>query len=131
MSKPYRLDVNYTRFYTHSTQTLCFYRRGYRLGGGQVANLQYSCPTLSIFVCFTVFDNEKDKLSLDTEKELVGGWVQLLPCPRHPDWQMLVNEEGKLYTAYPYNQEASDICCKDIVGHAVLLKGAAIGSKKT
>ena len=72
----------------------------------------------------TVFENEEDKPSLDTAKELVGGWVQLLPCPRHPDWQMLVNEEGKLH-GLPYNQEASDICSKDIVGHAVLLKGAA------
>ena len=105
--------------------------------------LQYFWPTLSILVCsslsyllfswltcgilllmITVFENEEDKPSVDTAKELVGGWVQLLPCPRHPDWQMLVNEEGKLH-GLPYNQEASDICSKDIVGHAVLLKGAA------
>jgi hypothetical protein len=72
----------------------------------------------------TVFENAADKPSVDTAKELVGGWVQLIPCPRNPDWQMLVNEEGKLH-GLPYNQEASDICSKDIVGHAVLLKGDA------
>ena len=79
---------------------------------------------LSIVFVITVFEHEQDKPSLDAVKEIVGGWVQLLPCPRHPDWQMLVNEEGKLQ-GLPYNQEASDICSKDIVGHAVLLKGAA------
>ena len=79
---------------------------------------------LSIVFVITVFEHEQDKPSLDAVKEIVGGWVQLIKCPRNPDWQMLVNEEGNLH-GLPYNEEASEICSRDIVGHAVLLKGNA------
>jgi hypothetical protein len=79
---------------------------------------------LSIVFVITVFEHEQDKPSLEAVKELVGGWVQLIRCPRNPDWQMLVNEEGNLH-GLPYNEEASEICSRDIAGHAVLLKGNA------
>ena len=79
---------------------------------------------LSIVFVITVFEHEKDKPDLEAVKELVGGWVQLIRCPRNPDWQLLVNEEGSLH-GLPYNEEASEISSRDIVGHAVLLKGDA------
>jgi len=79
---------------------------------------------LSIVFVITVFEHEKDKPDLEAVKELVGGWVQLIRCPRNPDWQLLVNEEGSLH-GLPYNEEASEIGSRDIVGHAVLLKGDA------
>lgn len=72
----------------------------------------------------TVFESANDRPSLTTMKALVGGWFRLVGCSNHPDWQIFVNDEGQLF-GLPFNEAASNICGSEVLGHAVLLKGAA------
>jgi len=72
----------------------------------------------------TFFKNGEKKPSLETLQDLVDGYVELIHIPNKPDWQMLVNEDGRM-KQLPYNEEASELCGRPIVGHAVILKGDA------
>lgn len=72
----------------------------------------------------TFFENGEKKPSLKTVQDLVDGYVELINIPNKPDWQMLVNEDGRM-KQLPYNEEASALCGRPIVGHAVILKGDA------
>ena len=72
----------------------------------------------------TFFEHDEDKPTLKVVQGLVGGYAELIPLPHKPDWQMVVNEDGRM-KQLPYNSEASEICGRDIVGHAVILKGDA------
>lgn len=72
----------------------------------------------------TFFENGEKKPSLKTVQDLVDGYVELINIPNKPDWQMLVNEDGRM-KQLPYNEEASELCGRPVVGHAVILKGDA------
>ena len=72
----------------------------------------------------TFFEHGEKKPSLKTVQDLVDGYVELINIPNKPDWQMLVNEDGRM-KQLPYNEEASELCGRQIVGHAVILKGDA------
>ena len=72
----------------------------------------------------TFFENGEKKPSLKTVQDLVDGYVELINIPNKPDWQMLVNEDGRM-KQLPYNEEASKLCGRPVVGHAVILKGDA------
>ena len=48
----------------------------------------------------------------------------MVNSPEHPDWQVLVNEEG-LLRGLPFNEEATKLCGTGIVGEAIILKGEA------
>ena len=72
----------------------------------------------------TFFENGEKKPSLKTVQDLVDGYVELINIPNKPDWQMLVNEDGRM-KQLPYNEKASELCGRPIVGHAVILKGDA------
>ena len=72
----------------------------------------------------TFFENGEKKPSLKTVQDLVDGYVELINIPNKPDWQMLVNEDGRM-KQLPYNKEASELCGRPVVGHAVILKGDA------
>ena len=67
---------------------------------------------------------EDKKPTLEEAQKIVGGLVEMVHCPKQPDWQILVNEEG-LLRDLPYNQEATELCGTGIVGHAIILKGDA------
>ena len=72
----------------------------------------------------TFFENGEKKPSLKTVQDLVDGYVELINIPNKPDWQMLVNEDGRM-KQLPYNEKASKLCGRPVVGHAVILKGDA------
>jgi len=72
----------------------------------------------------TFFENGEKKPSLKTVQDLVDGYVELINIPNKPDWQMLVNEDGRM-KQLPYNEKASELCGRPVVGHAVILKGDA------
>jgi hypothetical protein len=62
--------------------------------------------------------------TLQEAQEIVGGLVEMVYSPEHPEWQVLVNEEG-LLEGLPFNHEATQICGTGIVGPAIVLKGQA------
>jgi len=72
----------------------------------------------------TFFEHDEDKPTLKVVQGLVGGYAELIPLLHKPEWQMVVNEDGRM-KQLPYNEEASEICGRPIVGHAVILKGDA------
>ena len=72
----------------------------------------------------TFFENGEKKPSLKTVQDLVDGYVELINIPNKPDWQMLVNEDGRM-KQLPYHETASELCGRPVVGHAVILKGDA------
>lgn len=72
----------------------------------------------------TFFEHGEKKPSLKTVQDLVDGYVELINIPNKPDWQMLVNEDGRM-KQLPYNEKASELCGRPVVGHAVILKGDA------
>lgn len=58
--------------------------------------------------------------TLKEAQNLVGGLVELVTLSNGD--QMLVDEEG-LLKEKPYNNEASDLAQRTIVGHAIILTG--------
>ena len=70
----------------------------------------------------TVFENNQP--TLQEAQKIVGGLVELVRSPEHPDWQVLINEEG-LIEGLPFNKEATELCGTGIVGPAIILKGDA------
>jgi len=67
---------------------------------------------------------EDKQPTLDEAQAIVGGLVEMVNSPEHPDWQILVNEEG-LLRGLPFNEEATKLCGTGIVGEAIILKGEA------
>jgi len=67
---------------------------------------------------------EKEQPSLEVAQSIVDGPVTMVRSPDHPDWQVLVNEEGLLHDL-PFNEQATEICGTGIVGNAIILKGQA------
>jgi len=63
--------------------------------------------------------------TLEEAQEIVGGLVEMVHAPQHPEWQVLVHEEGLLLNL-PFNHEATKICGTGIVGPAIVLKGDAV-----
>jgi len=63
---------------------------------------------------------DKEPPTLEEAQELVGGMVELVMLSDGD--QMLVNEEGLLY-GLPYNQMASEVANRHIVGNALILRG--------
>ena len=70
----------------------------------------------------TTFENGEKAPTLKDLQGLVDGYVERVHIPHKPDWQLLVNEDGRM-KQLPYNEEASKLCGRPIVGHAVILKG--------
>ena len=63
------------------------------------------------------------KPTLETLQSDVGGYIELVELDNGD--QLIVNEEG-LLLSLPFNQNASALAGRRIVGNAVLLKGDAL-----
>lgn len=80
------------------------------------------------FVTFIPVDGEEQvlaldhKISMDELRNLIGGWVELVPV-RFGSQQLIVDEEGRL-KGKPFNKKASQIALQEIVGDVVLLSGS-------
>ena len=60
--------------------------------------------------------DKKDKISLESAQNTVGGYVERVRCP--DGTVLLVNEEGRL-NGLPVNEEASAIAGQMIVGNVI------------
>jgi len=62
-----------------------------------------------------IVSDKKEKISLAEAQQIVGGYVELVRCPKG---KLLVDEEG-LLKGLPLNVEASRLAGQHIVGNAI------------